>query len=294
VKPLPTNKPSDCTTELSSLYGKRKVGGKDAFTGYHFLTYRPSTAFQTHAFVGYSKLQIQQFVKKALQEQLKSPIGQHKSLAGQKYEGYIRYNPQMLNLIKKLNGLGVEVWLVSASPQAVLEVIAKPTGLPTSRMIGIRPLFDKNKLFTYGYKGCGGFPDGQSNLITYIQGKRCWINQVIFGIKGADALKPAPKEKRAIFGAGDADTDLSMMQDINGPRLIFNRNKNALMCYAYHNADKNWWIHPTFIAPKPQKKAGYACDKTACINAKGQKIPCIDMHGKTIPHQKDKTFSTIK
>ena len=89
-------------------------------------------------------------------------------------------------------------------------------------------------------------------MITYIDGKRCWINQEIFDVRGAAAEKVQPAQQRQVFAAGDSDTDISFLRDATALRLVLNRNKNELMCRAYDNSDGRWIVNPMFIEPKKQ------------------------------------------
>ncbi|MFE2561723.1 hypothetical protein ACFXGT_38100 [Streptomyces sp. NPDC059352] len=41
-------------------------------------------------------------------------------------------------------------------------------------------------------------------MITCIDGKRCWINQEIFGVRGPAAERVQPASRRQAFAAGGA------------------------------------------------------------------------------------------
>ena len=182
------------------------------------------------------------------------------------------------------------VWIVSASPQHVVEPFAARVGVSPDRVIGIRSELDDNGRLTAGFQACGPVASGENSLMTFADGKRCWINQVIVGIDGPEALDRAPEGRRPVFVAGDAVTDITMLRDANGLRLVINRNKPELMCYAYHNEDGNWLINPMFIEPKPARQDLYPCSTTACRLADGTPTPCLDEQGLVIPYQVDSVF----
>ena len=58
--------------------------------------------------------------------------------------------------------------------------------------------------------------------------------------------------RRQVIGAGDSDTDATMVRDATGAHIAINRNKPELMCHAYANTDGRWVVNPMFIEPLPQ------------------------------------------
>jgi hypothetical protein len=126
--------------------------------------------------------------------------------------------------------------------------------------------------------------------MTFADGKRCWINQVILGIEGGEALERAPERRRPVFVAGDATTDVTMLRDATVLRLVFNRNKPELMCYAYDNEDGRWLINPMFIDPKPLRSDPYPCSTTACRLADGTPAPCLNEQNVVISDQRDSVY----
>ena len=128
-------------------------------------------------------------------------------------------------------------------------------------------------------------------MITYIDGKRCWINKVVHGDNSATAMtKLADASRRHAFAAGDSDTDIAFMQDATTLKLAINRNKKELMCNAYANAGGKWLVNPMFIAPKTQQTASYPCSTTGCKDSGGASVPCRDENGQVIADQKDTVF----
>ena len=128
-------------------------------------------------------------------------------------------------------------------------------------------------------------------MITYIEGKRCWMNKVIYGVSCAAAEQTNPDmAKRPAFGAGDSDTDISFLHDATHLKLALNRNKKELMCNAYGNYMGKWIINPMFIEPKGMLGAGYACSTNACKDAAGVGVPCKNEAGEVIPDQMDTVY----
>jgi hypothetical protein len=159
---------------------------------------------------------------------------------------------------------------------------------------------DTGGLTTYDLEGCGDVPDGTNDgqgavtgngMITYIEGKRCWVNKIIFGDTGPTAMdRNADPAKRPAFGAGDSDTDVAFLQDSSTLRLAINRNKNEIMCNAYANLGGTWIVNPMFISPKAKLDAGYACSTAACKDEGGASVPCMNEEGASIADQEDTVF----
>jgi hypothetical protein len=124
-------------------------------------------------------------------------------------------------------------------------------------------------------------------MITYIDGKRCWINKIIYGDNSAAAInRQSDPARRPLFGAGDSVTDVSFLQDAR-LRLVLNRNKAELMCRAYHDPG-TWLVNPMFIRPLPRRASPYPCATTACTDSAGAQVPCVDEAGQTIQEQEDR------
>ena len=131
--------------------------------------------------------------------------------------------------------------------------------------------------------------DGPDAPITFENGKRCWINKVVFHMPDGPAqLLPNPDPaQRQVFAAGDSDTDIAFVKDATSLKLALNRNKTELMCNAYANAGGKWVVQPMFIGPKSQKTAGYAC--SSAKDAAGN--PIVDENGQPIADQTDSVFT---
>jgi hypothetical protein len=96
-----------------------------------------------------------------------------------------------------------------------------------------------------------------------------------------------------VFAAGDSNTDITFVRDATVLKLIINRNKKELMCNGYANFGGKYLLNPMFLSPKPQLAAGYPCSTTACVDDKGNSVPCYDegMPPSLIPDQQDRVFA---
>lgn len=181
---------------------------------------------------------------------------------------YIRVYAQIKNLITTLQQHGFNVWVSTASSQYIVDAIApQHVGVPATRVIGVRAVLKSDKL-TSDFQGCGTYADGQ-DIINFRQGKRCWLNRIVFGISAKK--KQLQQASPISFGAGDSDTDYFFLRDASDLRLVINRNKREVMCNALQNIDAKWIINKMFIAPKKLRQQGYRC--AGFKNVLGKVIP---------------------
>jgi len=298
--PLPTSTNMACAKEILSLYVDGKTtGGKAAFSGWDYRRMEPAYAWLSQLLAGYSKAQVQGFASAAKTENLANPVDSKQTIGGVQVTSWVRVYDPMKNLISALSQNGFDVWVVSASPQPIVEVWAAEVGIAADHVIGIRNV-ESAGVYGYDLVGCGDVPNGTNDgsgnatgnsLITYIDGKRCWINKVIYGDSTAAALQRNPDvSKRPVFAAGDSDTDITFLQDATGLKLAINRNKKELMCNAYSNAGGRWIVNPMFIQPRPQQMTPYTCSSNACKDAAGASVACRDENGAVIADQGDTVF----
>ncbi|HEY5952119.1 MAG TPA: HAD family hydrolase, partial [Kofleriaceae bacterium] len=179
---------------------------------------------------------------------------------------------------------GYDVWIITASPQPVIQAFAPMAGVATDHVIGIRSTLDTNNKRTYSFEGCGDIADGNQSLISYIAGKRCWVNKVVYGDTTAKAKLRRPDGQRQVFAAGDSDTDVEFLRDAQY-RLVIDRNKSELMCNAFYNANDGWRVNPMFILPKAKKTSAYPCSTTAFKTEGGTGAPLRDDANNIVPNQ---------
>lgn len=289
-QPLPTSTDVRCADEILSV---RKTGetthGDTVFAGYHHRRMEASYAWVSQILAGYTPAQVRRIAAQARSAALDAPVGATQRVGSSSEVAWIRYYPQMRDLIRTLDAAGITPYVVSASPKEFADVWGQGVGIDRAHTLGIRQVVRNGRL-TGHLKGCGGAPDGADSIMTYIDGKRCAINEEIVGITGARALRPAPKVLRPTIAGGDATTDVSMLMDATGARVVLNRNKDELMCRAYDNADGKWLVNPMFIQPLPRKSDPYPCATTAFTDANGNPGPVLRANGRVIPDQRDRVF----
>jgi len=303
-QPLPTHLPSGlaCATEIVAIYYESQTTTKKAaFAGFNYRRIEPAYAWAAQLLAGYSGDEARLLATRALDEALSAQQGTtHPIGSTGSFTGWLRIYQQQGDLISVLQKRGFDVWIVSASPQQVVEAGALRVGIARDHVIGIRLVESAGKL-TSNIQGCGDIPDGTNDgqgsfqgnsLITYIDGKRCWVNKAIFGDTSAGALqRRGDSARRQVFAAGDSDTDISFMQDASALKLVLNRNKKELMCNAYANAGGRWLVNPMFIEPLPQRTSAYACSTSACKDESGKAVACKDETGAPIADQSDTVFA---
>lgn len=286
-KPLPTSTDSTCADEILSV---RKTGettsGDKVFDGYNHRQMEASYAWVSQILAGYTPAQVRSIASQARQAALRARVGATQQVGSSTEVAWIRYYPQIRDLIRTLKRAGIEPYVVSASPKEFADVWGTGVGIDRAHTLGITQVVRGGRL-TGHLRGCGGVPDGVDAIMPYIDGKRCFINQQIVGIKGRQALNPAPWAKRPVVAGGDATTDVSMLRDASGASLVINRNKDELMCRAYDNASGRWIINPMFIQPLPQRSSLYPCATTGYTDAAGNEGPVRRYDGSIIPDQQD-------
>ncbi|MEU6995912.1 haloacid dehalogenase-like hydrolase [Streptomyces sp. NPDC046465] len=287
---LPTHRDTACADEILSVYSEgTTTSGKTAFAGFDRRRMEPQYAWLAQLTRGWTTRQVEQFAAAARKENLAAPVGAEQRVGTERVTGWVRYYDQQRDLIRTLKKAGFDVHIVSASPEPVAEVWAKAVGIDARHTLGIRNVTAHGRQ-TAHLKGCGTVRDGDDSMITYIDGKRCWINKEILGVRGAAAEMVQPAGKRQVFAAGDSDTDVSFLRDATGLRLVLNRNKNELMCRAYENGDGRWLVNPMFIEPKGKKADPYPCATTGYTRRDGAPAPVRRTDGSVIPDQRDTVY----
>lgn len=264
--PLLTDQTSDankaCAAEIFSVYWDgTTVAGEEAFGEVDDKRIEPAYAFTVQLQAGYTPDEIREFGAQARDFSLDNAIDAVQPIGTGEVRAWVRLYPQMQDLVAVMQAHGFDVWVVSASSQYIVEPFAELVGIDADHVIGVRATLEGGET-TYRFQGCGEVPEGNGDLITYRDGKRCWINKVIFGADAADHFTPTDQlTDRLIFVAGDSVTDLSMLEDAEH-QLVINRGRTELMCHAYfnENGEGDWLINPMFIKPNPQNTDPYACE----------------------------------
>ncbi|WP_304117210.1 haloacid dehalogenase-like hydrolase [Mycolicibacterium bacteremicum] len=283
-QPMPTDTDVACADELLSIYGDAETTADEpAFAEFNARRIEPGYAWAAQMLAGWPEPELVTFIEQARQENLDAPEGAEQKIGSSAETAWVRYYPQMGDLIGALQDNGFDVRVVSASAEPVVKVWAAELGIPADKVMGVRTERDGD-VVTARLVPCGG-----EEAIPYIEGKRCRVNEEVFGVTGAAAYDTLPESQRAAFGAGDSDTDISFIDDATTLRLAINRNKAELMCTAYDNADGRWIINPMFIDPE-EKADTYACATEGFIEPDGSAGPLHRSDGSVVPDQQDTVF----
>ncbi len=281
--PLPTSTDPACAEAIGALYVRGTVRtGEPAFEGWDRWRFRPTTGWQSVLLSGYTPAEARALARAAFEEAAANPVGTTWRVGSLEVEGWLRVRPAIRDLMAKLREVGVEVWVVSASPQAVVEAVAGEAGVPSGRVVGIRTELDAAGRLTPRFTPCGGPEGADDRLITYVEGKRCWINQAILGISGPAALERQPASRRPLLVAGDATTDLTMLGDATALALVIDRGSAPLRCRALNDTTGRWVVQPPLEGEAPPRVA-LACATTACEARDGSPAPCLSDEGRVLP-----------
>ena len=179
---------------------------------------------------------------------------------------------------------GFDVRIVSASPEPVVRVWAADVGISADRAMGTRTEHDGDVLTTR-LALCGGEPS-----VPYNEGKRCRVNEQVFGVQGPGAFDQLPEQQRPVFGAGDSDGDATFIGDATALRLVINRNQIELMCRAYADLDGRWLVNPMFINPLRISRP-YPCATQGFDQPNGDQTPLLRPDSSVVPDQLDRVHS---
>jgi phosphoserine phosphatase len=290
--PLPTSTNTACTDEIFSIRESATLmNGAEAFAGeWNSRRTKPSYAWVPQLFAGHTEAEVTAIARASRAEALSAPVGATQLVGTHEIHAWARYYPQIRALIRTLHRAGFEVWIDSAGATAVTLAWTGGVGVDAGHVVAIRNRTDDHGRITTTIEGCGGEPDGHGEVIPYIEGKRCWLNQEAFGVTGPDAWQRQDPSRRPVIAAGDANTDVSMVEDATGAHLVVNRNQAEFMCKAYDDADGRWLINPMFIEPLPRKDTPYPCGTEAYINPDGTLGPVLREDGTVVPDQEDTVF----
>jgi phosphoglycolate phosphatase-like HAD superfamily hydrolase len=279
-RPLATRETPACADALHAIYdGGKTPAGAPAWAHEITLTTNEGYAWLARLLGGHTPEEVAGFARAAYEENSREPIGATQTVGTHTgVTAWVRIYPTMHDLVGALQANGFDVWIVSASPQNIAEVVAHEVGIAPDHVIGIRSEAVQGRL-GYHLAPCGDAP--ADSVMTFDRGKRCFINQVIFHQPPAAQLAKADAAHRQVFAAGDSDTDVAFVQDATDLKLVINRNRVKLMCNAYANAGGRWLVQPMFIEPAAHRTQPYAC--STALDAAGQ--PVVDENGQRMADQ---------
>lgn len=288
---LPTSKPegAECADIIEKIIEDSETSdGTPAFQNFNARRIEPAYAFKVQLLAGYTEDEITDFARETRDEYISAPEGTKVKVGSKEYNGWIRYYDEITDLINVLKEHGFDVRIVTASPQPQAQAWGEKIGLEPDKVMGVKTVLDGDK-WSYEMVQCGG-----EKSMTYIEGKRCRVNEEVLGITGPEAWDPAPEDKRQVFAAGDSNTDVSFVGDATYLRLAVNRNKQELMCNAYFDEDDKWLVNPMFIEPKDKQDEPYDCDENGRIEEDDSTGPLHDSQGNPIPDQEDAVYELQK
>jgi phosphoserine phosphatase len=282
---LDTDTNTACANEILSMYiDNLTTGGQTAFSGHNYRTMEPTYAWTAQLMAGYTDAQVAQYAMEAIGPQLAAAENTTQVVGTRTVNGWLRLYEQSKDLIDVAKSQGYDVWVITASPQPVIAAFAPMAGVAADHVIGIRSMLDANGKRTYKFHGCGDVADDNQSMISYIAGKRCWVNKVIYGDTTAKAKLRRPDGQRQVFGAGDSDTDIEFLRDATY-RLVIDRNKTEIMCNGFYNANDTWRVNPMFIQPRAKKTTPYPCSTTGFKSEAGPGLAMRDDANNVIPDQ---------
>lgn len=182
-EPLQTRTNTGCADELVSIYNRGQTrAGQAAWNSPVTLTMNTSYAWVAQLQAGYTPEEVRSFARSAYAENAFNPPGTTQTVGTTPGLAYhVQVYEEMVDLIETLQANGFDIWVATASPQFVIDAVSEElTGIKPNRVIGIRSMTDAQGRVTAHFQGCGTVADGADTLITYDQGKRCWINKLIF------------------------------------------------------------------------------------------------------------------
>lgn len=293
-QPLPTSTNDACADAIFNIYANAKTPGTAGVAAWNSeitLTMNQPYAWVSQLQAGYTPEQVRSFARAALEQNLAAAKGAVQKVGTTtNVTGYLRVYEQIRDLIGAMQANGFDVWILTASPQYVVDAVSiQYVGVAQDHVIGIRPTLTNGKI-TPTFEGCGAVADSNTTMISYDEGKRCFVNKVIFREPAStQAAVNADLSKRAVFAAGDSDTDIAFVKDATVLKLAINRQKMQLMCNAYANYQNKWLAQPMFISPRAQKSPStYACSTAM---DKGTPPTLIkDEAGNPIPDQVDSVY----
>lgn len=284
-QPLPTGSNPGCADELVSIYSDRQIRtGAAAFDGYNHRRMAPAAAWAVQLLAGWTEADVSGFAEAARKENLDAPEGTEQQVGSSRRAGWVRYYPQMRDLVATLQANGFDVRIISASPEPVVRVWAAELGISADQVMGTRTEHDGD-LLTTRLVSCGG-----EISIPFNEGKRCRVNEQVFGVQGPAAFDQQPEHRRQVFAAGDSDGDATFTADATALRLVINRNQIELMCRAYADLDGRWLVNPMFTNPLGVSPP-YPCATQGFDAPNGGQTPLLRPDGSTVPDQQDRVHA---
>lgn len=198
--------------EMGAVYG-RKYAREGKAACYRW-------AVRLH--VGMRPEQIRELTLRAVDRELARPLGveERRTRRGEtvRIRRGIRRHTQMYELVRALDDVGFDVWVVSATNEWSVQAFAERAfGVPSQRVLGNRVVADDDGVLT----------DRTRDPVLFGQGK---VDIIEEKIGRAPAL---------VFG--DSDTDLEMLQAATHLAVLIDRGEQVMLDAA---AEYDWAVQP--------------------------------------------------
>jgi phosphoserine phosphatase len=273
--PLPTRSP-ECARAIAEIVWEGTASGAPAFPIPRARFYRGDYYLLSQLFAGHGEDELRAIARAAFDAAVRAPVGNVETIGGVEIDRFARLHAPMVELVRALESAGWQPWIVSASPQVVVEVVAAEAGIPRERVIGVRLPRGADGRLVNGVAECG---EGELDtpVMPWFEGKRCWIQRAIFGVPESEQRVPQSDPRwRPALAAGDSDGDTPMLQSATALRVVLDRHERRLMCNALAHPE-SWLVQPLFVAPLPPRSEAYRCSEPDALG------PIADGEGAAIP-----------
>ena len=160
-------------------------------------TEKYKTAWATQLQAGYTAKEMRDFARAALKEARSFSPSKVLKMGEAEVRPALRYTPALSSLIRRLESKGFEVWLTGAMSQPAIEAVAEDLKISKERSIGIRARQDNKQRLLSRFENCTSERDPTLNLA---QGRRCWIQKMIFLEKTRSRMMDTPAPIDLYFG----------------------------------------------------------------------------------------------
>ncbi|PJZ75484.1 HAD family hydrolase [Leptospira neocaledonica] len=126
----------------------------------------------------------------------------------------------MSELVKELEKVGTKIWIVTASPEPVIQVVSEKWGIPKENVLGMR-LIEKNGILSHEL-----------------------IEPFTYGIGKVELLNLANGNQGYDIAFGDSENDFPMLSHVRSKGIFLDRGKKAPPPRALVQSVKNWKTIP--------------------------------------------------
>lgn len=225
---LPTRDNKEYAEALLSVYldNKTPKTGKPAWKQAP-KTIQPAYAWAIQLMAGHTPQQIGDLAEVTVNAALAADIGSKLRIGKREVDAWIRVHQQSADLFRVTQAHGFEAWLTTATCEYVAKRIAPYIGVPVDHVIGARPALDADGKITYGFEGCGVFPDGTQEIMNNGEGKQCFLNKVVRKI--ADPEQQLRQPAKPTLAMGDSNYDFQGFLGTAELGIVVDRGKKNLM-----------------------------------------------------------------